>query len=606
MAKVDAVILIYDIRGFTAASKKLPAGELGRFATAAHRSILELFASNPPTFVKNLGDGHLLIWETEEEAEPKLVQFIVETAAKARSIFPAFVAGHLKEPENAGQILPTQVGIGVVVGEVSKSDDYYGVAVNLAARLQNMSRPEGLAMDQKTFTKAGDREEMIRKGFRKARVSLKGLGTTTVWVNRPFSWARLFHASIPYILAVLFPLFYVVLADADASNLPKKDQIQRWLDSRGWSILRRSASDEAIRKAADQDRRVIAEALLNARVEHGMIAVDLRDFKAIESDMWGTSQAITGLLKTAHLDLATRRELLTVFDHAFKPGVLIEGYGWLAHADGNFTEAEPAMWTIAALAVALGTPDLVTGEARAVMEKRLHDAQTAAMIYRPRDTGAWNIFPNQKNLDYHSPYSTTLALLALLETRAAGLPWQGSIEKRDTLLKSTANFLLSLFQEKDGRWGWRRTAERADPISEGLTFQIFAELLRAEAEAGVVLPAQLLEEIPKQLRATFRAKLESPYDMGEYSVRFTNHEGREDLRNEGINFLWHPWAIDAASRWLERAKRVPASPADEVGVRRAFSYLVVDMSETKRKEAISGMSFVAGEALYGLSAVPQP
>ena len=205
MAKVSAVILIYDIRGFTAASKKLPAGELGRFATAAHRSILELFAPNPPTFVKNLGDGHLLIWETEEKADPKLVQFIVETADRARAVFPAFVAGHLKDPETAGQKLPTQVGIGVVVGEVSKSDDYYGVAVNLAARLQNMSRPEGLAMDQKTFAMAGEREQLIRRGFRRAKVGLKGLGTTTVWVNRPFSWARLGRTLAPYAVAISIP-----------------------------------------------------------------------------------------------------------------------------------------------------------------------------------------------------------------------------------------------------------------------------------------------------------------------------------------------------------------------------------------------------------------
>jgi class 3 adenylate cyclase len=110
MAKVSAIILIYDIRGFTAASKKLPAGELGKFATAAHRSILELFAPFPPTFVKNLGDGHLLIWETEEEPDKALVKSIMETAAKARAVFPAFVAGHLKDPANAGQKLPNQVG----------------------------------------------------------------------------------------------------------------------------------------------------------------------------------------------------------------------------------------------------------------------------------------------------------------------------------------------------------------------------------------------------------------------------------------------------------------------------------------------------------------
>src|SRR5690242_10427803 len=37
MAKVSAVVMIYDIRGFTAASKKLATADLGAFATAAHK-----------------------------------------------------------------------------------------------------------------------------------------------------------------------------------------------------------------------------------------------------------------------------------------------------------------------------------------------------------------------------------------------------------------------------------------------------------------------------------------------------------------------------------------------------------------------------------------
>jgi class 3 adenylate cyclase len=607
MAKVSAIILIYDIRGFTAASKKLPAGELGRFATAAHKSILELFAAFPPTFVKNLGDGHLLIWETEDDPDKALVQSIVETATKARAVFPAFVAGHLNAPENAGQKLPTQVGIGVVVGEVSKSDDYYGVAVNLAARLQNMSRPEGLAMDEKTFAMAGDREELIRRGFRKAKVSLKGLGNTRVWVDRPFSWARLGWALMPYFIAVLIPVLYVLLADAEVRYIPWGVEIREWLDHHEITLFRRAMPLEQIQAAADADRRAIAAALLNARIKkNGMIAVNLGEVTE-ESDVWGTSQAITGLLKTPHLDVATRRELISVFDNLFKPGTFIEGYGWLAHFDDDYTEAEPALWTVAALACALGSPGVLEGDRRTQFEQYLEKAQTAVMIYRPRDTGAWNIFPNQKNLDYYSPYSTALALLALLEVRAAGLPWQGSIEKRDALLKSTAEFLIGLFEEKQGERGWRRTAEKAEPVSEGLTLQIYAELLRAEAEAGIQLPAQIIAEIPRRIKSLERRDTkDNLYDMGEFRVVFTTHDNREKRGTEGINFLWHPWAIDAAMRWLERAKRVPTPPENVRGVYRTLAVLAVDMSEKKREEATKAFSFVGGEGVYGLSAIPAP
>src|SRR5262245_47369151 len=115
MAKVSAVVMIYDIRGFTAASKKLATADLGAFATAAHKTILDLFSQRPPTFVKNLGDGHLLIWETTPEPEKALVEFVISTAQKARTTFPAFVAGRIAEEGGIGK-LPTRVGIGVVAG----------------------------------------------------------------------------------------------------------------------------------------------------------------------------------------------------------------------------------------------------------------------------------------------------------------------------------------------------------------------------------------------------------------------------------------------------------------------------------------------------------
>jgi hypothetical protein len=140
--------------------------------------------------------------------------------------------------------------------------------------------------------------------------------------------------------------------------LPYGQKLRDWLDSRDVSWFRPTQSDETIRAVADRDRRAISENLMKARLEHGMIAVDLRDFKAIPSDIWGTSQGITGLLKTPHLEMATRRELIGVLDYAFSSGMFIEGYGWLAHADGNSTEVEPALWTIAAISCALGTPGI--------------------------------------------------------------------------------------------------------------------------------------------------------------------------------------------------------------------------------------------------------
>ena len=116
MAKVSAVIMIYDIRGFTSASKKLPTADLGAFADAAHRAILGQFNARRADFIKNLGDGHLMIWETTAEPETALVKFVVDASAAARKAFPAFVAEHLAAQGIAGLVFPTRIGFGVATG----------------------------------------------------------------------------------------------------------------------------------------------------------------------------------------------------------------------------------------------------------------------------------------------------------------------------------------------------------------------------------------------------------------------------------------------------------------------------------------------------------
>ena len=82
-----------------------------------------------------------------------------------------------------------------------------------------------------------------------------------------------------------------------------------------------------------------------------------------------------------------------------------------------------------------GRPGFLTGEARERALKNLSYTHEVLKIYRPNDNGGWNMFPNQTEPSLHNVYTTALALLALLETRKANLPWDGSVEKRDQLLK---------------------------------------------------------------------------------------------------------------------------------------------------------------------------
>jgi hypothetical protein len=236
----------------------------------------------------------------------------------------------------------------------------------------------------------------------------------------------------------------------------------------------------------------------------------------------------------------------------------------------------------------------------------LERAQAAALTFRPLETGAWNIFPRQKRPERHSPYSTSLALLMLLETRAAGLPFAGSVARRDEILARTAAFVGESFLPDGAVPGWRRTADPNDTVSPGLTFQNYALLLRAERDAGIPLPPAVAAALPDALERLARVSMAQPPDAGEFAADFVDHEGRADRKTEMINMLWYPWAVLACRGWLERDARLPGPAAHRFRVRRALGHLVVDHGGDAFVEATKGYIFVASETLYAFSDAPGP
>jgi class 3 adenylate cyclase len=611
---IQALVLIYDIRGFTAASKRIGTADLGAFATAAHREILDLFSGCPPTFVKNLGDGHLLVWEAPDGLQPALLDPVMAAARKAQTAFAAFVAGQ----GALGAQLPRQVGIGLAYGETFKSDDYYGVAMNLAARLQNEARPEGLALSETVFDAAARRDARLREEFRRARVHLKGLGSTLMWVKRPFSWARALRPFAPWVVAVLLPLAYAALADAGL-RLPFSEAARRALDARGLSVFRPAWPEVRVRAEAAQLRARLLKHFDGLHDPRGWIRAKASAPTEKDLDVWTTAQALAALLRAPETPPALLGAAVRDLEGVFEARRVIEQdgvlYGWAAREGFVHTGAEPALWTSTALALALGRPGLIPDAQRAAWIERLRRAQRAAELQHPLGDGGWNMFPHQEDPAQHSPYTTALALLALLEAQAAGLPWADGTP--DELLRRTAAWLVSRFDPKAPVPGWRGTPWVDDRVSPGLTLQVYAELLRAEALAGVRLPPGLLAAIPKHLASLAGKGLEESYDAGETALRFQSHRDRAEsirtgapvwsMANESINYLWHPWGVESAVRWLERAARVGGEhPADVQAVRRALGHLVVDLAENAFHEAATGFTFVASETLFGLSALPVP
>jgi hypothetical protein len=151
------------------------------------------------------------------------------------------------------------------------------------------------------------------------------------------------------------------------------------------------------------------------------------------------------------------------------------------------------------------------------------------------------MLPAQKDPNKHHLYTTTLALLALLQANEANLAWEGSAEQRDQLTRQTAQWLVDHFDPKGEPPGWRGTSEDTLEIYDGLTIQIFAELLETQKVLpNFSLPPAMLNEIPRQLALFARRDLSFPVNGGEFLAQYTQFDGREGVGRRLIKYLWYP------------------------------------------------------------------
>jgi len=410
---------------------------------------------------------------------------------------------------------------------------------------------------------------------------------------------------------LLISTTYIAVADAGL-NVPAGKGIRTFLDRHDRSLMRRAHTAAEIRAAAASHRRELTTALEHGQTAHGWIAATLKpgaDDPTVE--YWSNAQALSALFTTAELPDAEARQLFAGLDVAFEPNAIVEGadgrkYGWIAHPKEMRIQAEPALWTAIALANALRRPGLLTGEARERALKNFAYTQEILKIYRPDNESGWNMFPNQDEPHLHNVYTTALALLALLETRKANLTWDGSVETRDQLLLKSAEWLAGRYDAESPEPGWRHAAsETSENTVDGLTLQIYGELLRAEAEAGFVIPPKILEQMPDYLAKCGERNLSFPNDSGEFSALFTDHRGQHYMAREALGFMWYPWAINAAQLWLLHAERVGEPMEEQVNVRRALGHLVVDHGDEAIQKFKSEWTFQAAETLYGLSVIPE-
>lgn len=127
-----------------------------------------------------------------------------------------------------------------------------------------------------------------------------------------------------------------------------------------------------------------------------------------------------------------------------------------------------AFWAINMLADSHHHPVTTAASHKEKIQEALCEVQQVLELYR-MEGGGWRMFPGTQQSAPANSYSTVLALLALLECKKAGLPWLGSLERRDQMLQASAAWLHRQFHQDAKAAGWRGTGENRYEVFDGLT-----------------------------------------------------------------------------------------------------------------------------------------
>ena len=212
-----------------------------------------------------------------------------------------------------------------------------------------------------------------------------------------------------------------------------------------------------------------------------------------------------------------------------------------------------------------------------------------------------NMYPVQDEGATHNAYTTVLALQALLDARAAALPWSDQATP-DEMIRRAEAWLVANFRSDGVEAGWAgappSVVEVETSVLDGLSYQAFATLLRAEEETGIALPAPLVGAMADRLLG---AADRAPEYRKEESDFPTKVAGRYE--KEGIQFTWYPWALEASVRWLARTKRTPEPPDRVRAVRRIVSRIVTGNDGRFLRHAVSNerKTYEAAEHLLALA-----
>lgn len=400
---------------------------------------------------------------------------------------------------------------------------------------------------------------------------------------------------------------YLLLADYGVA-LPGRDRIQLRLDKSDASILRRVPADEEVLARVRQLRGRVIEAMVQAKAGDGWLyqSLNREQQEELPHDTCAHAQGVFALGRSQEHGVWDDAMLMESVLRPFVPQAGKE----LSFFEEMFHPPVPslkpidscgAFWCINMLADSYNNPAPIPAARKQEVMEHLVEVQEVLEFYRV-DGGGWRMFPGAQQSAPPNAYSTVLALQALLECQKAGLPWLGSVEKRDELLDATAKWLQAQFHQGAKAAGWRGTGENRYEVFDGLTLQVYATLMRARNEAGIAMPPHILQAMENHLiSCAFRAPT-FPVASGEFESEILIN-GNQILRKEAYRFLWYPWSLMAIEEWLKWQKNTEQPPEKIVRMRRARAHLVMEIGDEIVTTVDNNWLFIAAETLYGLSPV---
>lgn len=426
---------------------------------------------------------------------------------------------------------------------------------------------------------------------------------------------RLRAAALALTVVAAVVLTYLGIADSGL-GIPGGELLRNRIDRYELSVLRHVHSQEEIRRKAAFMRAELVK-VFRDRFNNGWISATPTNMGLTE-EVWSHAQSMCAVLRMPD-QLEIQRQFVRGLQTPFAPQPEKDEHGrtlpWLkGHTTLNdppgldYEKSLPSLWMVSALAAGVRKPGLLSEPERQLALEHMTFVQQFLQRYHPIEDGGWNMLAAQKDPARHHLYSTAMGLLALLEVHAADAPWDGSKERRDQLIRQTAGWLVDHFDPTGNPPGWRGINEDTLDIYAGLTIQIFDELLQTQqALPDFKLPAEIADEIPRQLIEFARRDLTFPVNGGEFTVFCTDVDGHDLVGKRLIKYLWYPWVIDCAVKWLEQAEKEGRPKEERVQVRRALGHMVVDLGDDALKRARQqNYSFFAAEDLYGLTGVATP